>query len=277
MLLVAELVAVVMLLGIAAGRSPQPAVTGHPAPTTVGTGPPLVVGDHRRVELIGLGGPRADALLDRVAADIDTAVEAVEAFWGPDWSRHITLVAAGTDEQFRVAAGGGEPEQWADVAAIAVADRVDPARRVVAGQRIVLAPGAAAMDPKALWIVLSHELFHYAARTDTAPDAPRWLVEGVADFVARPGTPLPAAGSALSATLPSDAELDAAGPQRSLAYDRAWLFARFIADDYGPARLRALYLAACGAGHSDLATAVHDVLDTELPGLLIRWKRWLTG
>ena len=33
-----------------------------------------------------------------------------------------------------------------DTAAVAVADRVDPASRTVSGQRVVLAPGAAAMS-----------------------------------------------------------------------------------------------------------------------------------
>lgn len=34
------------------------------------------------------------------------------------------------------------------------------------------------MSATALRIVLTHELFHYAARVDTALDAPRWLTEG---------------------------------------------------------------------------------------------------
>ena len=93
--------------------------------------------------------------------------------------------------------------------------------------------------------MLSHELFHYAARADTALDAPRWLTEGVADYVARPHTPLPDV-TPLPTALPSDADLAAPGPQRSQAYDRAWLFALFVADTRGAPTLRALYLAACG-------------------------------
>jgi hypothetical protein len=267
--LLAELVAAVGLLIAAPGTAVRP------VPTPSQAAAPLVVGDGRSVELIGLGGPRTDALLARVAATIDTSVGAVETFWGTDWPHHIVLVAAGTDEQFRAAAGGGTPGQWADVAAVAVADRADPARRLATGQRVVLAPGAAAMSQAALQVVLSHELFHYAARADTAPDAPRWLTEGVADFVARPATALPDRTTAPPA-LPSDTDLDAAGPQRALAYDRAWWFARFVAGDYGAAQLRELYLAACGAGHTDPATAVRDVLGIGLPELLADWQRWLT-
>lgn len=275
--LVSEMLVAVVVVIAAPSRNPDPGPTPGSAPTANGPRPVLVVGDNRSVELIGLGGPATEALLDRVFVGIGAAVDAVEAFWGRDWSHHIVLVATGTDEQFRAAAGGDAAEQWADVAAIAVADHVDPARRLVAGQRIVLAPGAAAMSPAALQLVLSHELFHYAARADTAADAPRWLAEGVADFVARPETPVPAGASASPTvpTLPTDAELRGAGPQRALAYDRAWWFARFIADDYGPARLRALYRTACGAGHPDVATAVREVLGIDLSELLVGWRRWL--
>lgn len=138
----------------------------------------LRVADDRTVRLLSLGGAATDRLLSRIAAGIDAAVDEVVAFWGTDWSHDIFVVAAGSDEQFHAAAGGGLASQWADIAAITVVDRVDPARRTVVGQRIVFAPGAAHMSPAALRIVLGHELFHYAARADTALDAPRWLAEG---------------------------------------------------------------------------------------------------
>jgi hypothetical protein len=235
----------------------------------------LVVGD-RTVRLLGLGGPATFYLLSRIASNIGAAVDAVEAFWGVDWSRDISVVAARTDEEFRAAAGGGPASQWADIAAVTVVDRVDPARRVAVGQRIVFAPGAANMTEAALRIVLTHELFHYAARADTVADAPRWLTEGVADFVARPQTPVPADVLPVPLTLPSDTDLDAPGPQRSLAYDRAWWFARFVADTYGTAKLRELYLASCGVRHADVPTTAQDVLAIDPAGLLVRWHQWLT-
>ena len=148
----------------------------------------MEVGD-RTLRTTNLGGPQSE-VLTRVAANIAGAVDAVEAFWGTDWPRDIDVVATGSQRQFEAEAGGGPAAQWADIAAIAVAERVDPARRIAIGQRIVFAPGAVGMREQALRIVLSHELFHYAARADTAVDAPRWLTEGVADYVARPRTPL---------------------------------------------------------------------------------------
>ena len=234
-----------------------------------------MVAADRTVRMTSLGGPKAEALLSRIAANIGQAVDSVQAFWGTDWPRDIAVVATGSQRQFETEAGGGPAAQWADIAAVAVADRVDPARRMAIGQRIVFAPGAVGMSDSALRIVLTHELFHYAARAGTAVDAPRWLTEGVADYVARPPTPLPEPMQ-LPTALPADADLAAPGLQRSQAYDRAWWFARFVADTRGAATLRALYRAACGVGHTDLSTALHDVLGTDTAGVLADWRRWLT-
>ena len=231
------------------------------------------VGD-RRVRLLGSNVPAVERLMSRIQADLGGAIEAVQAFWGADWTRDISMVIAGTDEEFRAAAGGGPASRWADIAAVTVADRVDPVGRLVIGERIVFAPGAAAMSEKSLRIVLTHELFHYAARADTALDAPRWLAEGVADFVARPPAPVPVDALPVPLTLPSDADLDAPGSQRSSAYDRAWWFARFVADTYGAAKLRELYVATCGATHVDMPVALHDVLGDDAAVVLVRWHQW---
>jgi hypothetical protein len=269
------LVVEVVLAGLLIGSRGSAPVASAPAPTQSPPGhDTLVVGDGRTVRLLSLGGQRTDALLSRVAADIGGAVAKVEAFWGTDWSHEIVVVAAGSDQEFSADAGLAPGGQWADIAAVTVADQVDPARRLAVGQRIVFAPGASAMSETALGVVLTHELFHFAARADTALDAPRWLTEGVADYVARPPTPIPASAASQTA-LPSDAELDTPGPQRSLGYDRAWWFARFVADTYGPDRLRALYLRACGVGHTDLASAAQQVLGTDLAELRARWAQWL--
>lgn len=235
---------------------------------------PVVVAG-RTVRMVDLGGPGGRRLLARVATDIGPAVDAVNSFWGTDWPRTVSVVATGSDSQFRAEAGGGTPAQWADIAAVAVADRVDPARRIAVNQRIVFAPAAVKMSERSFRIVLTHELFHYAARSGTALDAPRWLTEGVADFVARPRTALPYI-TQLPTALPADADLDTPGAQRALAYDRAWWFARFVADTDGAATLRRLYQVACGEGHTDMSVAVQEVLGADTRDVVARWRQWLT-
>lgn len=250
----------------------------RPADGTTGSPPTTAVSDSqqtpRSVRAVSLGGARTDLLLRRVRADLDGAVAAVERFWGDDWPREIVIVATDSDAQFVAEAHLDPRRQWTDIAAVAVADEVDPTDRLATGQRIVLAPGASVMSDPALRIVLTHELFHLAARADTALDAPRWLTEGVADFVARPAAPIPP-GAAANTALPTDADLDRPGPDRSAGYDRAWWFARFVANGYGTDGLRRLYVAACGPGHGDLATAVRRALGVDLAELQNGWAGWL--
>lgn len=234
----------------------------------------MELSDGRTVGLVNEGGQRGDALLKRVRADIPAAVDAVVRFWGPEVERTIVVVATGSEDDFVRRAHLDPQRGWSDIAAVAVADSVDLTAQRAAGQRIVLAPGAAAMSDSALRIVLAHELFHLAARPYTALDAPRWFTEGVADFVARPSEELPP-GAAAATALPADSELDIAGPARSAGYDRAWWFARFVAADFGVDGLRRLYTEAAGPGRTDFATAVRAALGIDIDGLQARWERWL--
>ncbi|MGV0717292.1 peptidase [Mycolicibacterium sp. XJ662] len=251
--LLAELLSALLLVG--RFDTPSGPVLATPAsvttPTTASSS--QVLRDGRTVQLVGMGGQQTTRLLSRIAAEMDDAAAAVTAFWGPNWPRDIVVVAAGTDEQFAVIGGGG-PHTAATTTA----------------ERIMFAPAADTMSDSALRIVLRHELFHYAVRAETAADAPQWLTEGVADFVARPAAPRP---DGVAATLPTDADL--AGPQRSAAYDRAWLFSRFVADEYGVGKLRELYLRACGHGHPDTATALHEVLGQEPDAIMAQWRQWM--
>jgi hypothetical protein len=255
-LLVTELICAVLLVGRPEAAPAGPAIA-TPASLTTPTAASAseTLRDGRTVRLVGLGGQHTAPLLARIAAQSDDAAQAVTAFWGPDWPREVLIVAAASDEQFGSLAGGG-----ADTAATTTAER------------ITFGPGADSMSDASLRIVLRHELFHYAARAETAADAPRWLTEGVADFVGRPLTPPPANAAAL-ARIPTDADLD--GADRSLAYDRAWWFSRFVADEYGTPALRALYVRACGHGHRDTSTAVRETLGADLDSVLTRWAQWL--
>ena len=139
---------------------------------------------------------------------------------------------------------------------------------------MVLAPGAATMSAEALRIVLGHELFHYASRADTAADAPRWLTEGVADFVA-PARSAPCRWRWHAEPRCPPTPTSTGGPaQRSAAYDRAWWFARFVADRYGTADAAAAVPARRAArATSTSPTAVREVLGAG-PDADGAWRQW---
>ena len=254
-LLVELIIAVALLAHPAVTAAPEahPALSSTPPASPPSTSRTLTLRDGRTATLIPLGGADSAGLTARIAAELDSATAAVTAFWGDDVAaRHRDR---GDGHRRGIQRHGRR--------------RLRHRRGHDDRRRIVFAPGAAAMSDAALRIVLRHELFHYAARADTATDAPRWLTEGVADFVGRPPQAPP--GPELAADLarvPTDADLDTAGATRSLAYDRAWWFSRFVADRYGTPTLRRLYVTACGPGHPDVATAVRDVLGTDLTELM---------
>lgn len=265
LLLLGELIAAVAVIAWSAAAPSAPPVAAPVAVSTPGASSAstksVTLPDGRTVTVVALSGARAAGLVSRIVAELGGATAAVTDFWGDDWPRHVDIVIAATDEEFLALSGGGT-----DTAA------------TTTSERIVLAPGAAAMSAGALRIVLRHELFHYASRDKTAADAPRWPTEGVADYVGRPSTPPPGPARAASlAVLPTDADLGTPGPSRSLSYDRGWWFSRFVADRYGPAVLRRLYLEACAPGHVDVGTAIRETLGADTTSVLAAWRAWLTG
>ncbi|BBY30558.1 peptidase [Mycolicibacterium sediminis] len=242
------------------GSSPAPPPVPVPAAATTGH----QLHDGRTAEVIPMGGPATIALADRIRRELDGAVDAVTAFWGDSWPRHLVITVTGSPDQFVTLSGG--QDLGPDIAAVTTANCV------------VFAPGAAGLSDATLRIVLRHELLHFAARAQTAPDAPRWLTEGVADYVGRPPAPRPGPeGAAAMARVPTDADLETVGATRSAAYDRAWWFARFVADRWGVDALRRLYLAACGPGHVGIDEAVRTVLGSDLGAVLVEWRQWLGG
>lgn len=257
-LLLAEFLAGVMLLNRSeppaqvplATIVDQPAATG-PASTT------MQLPGGRHAQLIALGGAHSAPLLNRIAAELPAAADAVSRFWGPDWRREIVIVATASDRQFAALAGGG-----ADIAAATTAER------------IVFAPGSAGMSDEALRIVVRHELFHHAVRDDTAADAPRWLTEGVADYIARPADAAAAADAATG--LPSDRDLDTPAPpgRRHTTGPGG----SPPTSPTGTARpVAGAVCQACGPGHSDVATAVRDTLGADLDEVLADWRHWPQG
>jgi hypothetical protein len=257
-----------LLLAVAVVGTPQPSSSAPPPAPSASSAP----GIQREVTLVSLGGVATDPLLRRIATELDGAVDAVESFWGAEWPHEVVIVAAGTDAEFRAQATG--LADTSHIAAVTVADSVNPQENAATGQRVVFAPGAVAMTPDALRTVLTHELFHYAARAATAADAPRFLTEGVADYVARPHLPGVAGRQSVPQTLPSDADFAVPEPALSQAYDRAWLFARYLADRYGPPMLRSFYVRAAGPERTDVDTALRDLLHADRADVLAGWQEW---
>ncbi|GAA1482860.1 hypothetical protein GCM10009624_33000 [Gordonia sinesedis] len=229
--------------------------------------------------------PDTAATVVRLSSQLPTAVAAVSRFWGDGWPRRAVLVATADRAAFDgLTRSSGTT---ANAAAASVFANLNTASDTVTGQRIVFAPTVGDLPAPALAVVLRHELTHIAARTDTAPTAPVWLTEGVAEYVGRTGTYVRFADAAPELTtavrdgrlptgLPADSDFAVDASTSAVAYQSAWSLAAFIADRYGEDRLKKLYVQAASGDAAKTDPAIRAVLGTDRTRLLDEWRRWLT-
>ncbi len=232
-----------------------------------------------------LSYPGTDATVDKVRRELGPAVTAVSDFWGDQWSRRTVVMATGDEKQWsgltRTAPGATSA-----AAAATVFSRIDRGKRVVVGQRIVLAPSAAQLSDAGLAVVLRHELAHVATRLETAEKAPMWLTEGVAEYVGRRGQrasltdaapELAAAVAAgrVPAALPVDKDFAVNSQEARIAYQSAWSFAAFVAAKYGDGKLRDLYRAVGGGEASKQDAAFTRILGADEKAVVGQWQTWL--
>jgi hypothetical protein len=239
-------------------------------------------------EGIVLYHPGSEAMADRLTTELGTAIAAVSSVWGTEWSQRAALLLPDSLDEMRALVGPGFPVE--SVVAVAVADRVDTARRLVAGQRVVLSPnGSRALSVASLRVVLRHEITHLAARADTVDGSPMWLLEGFADYVGyrESGITLPQGAPNLAelvkrsgppAGLPEDKDFRTQGRDLDLAYQEAWSVSRYVSEHYGEPVLLAMYRKLAAAGPVS-ATETDDllraVLGVDRAGLIAGWRQYL--
>lgn len=240
-----------------------------------------------------LAHPDTSDLAANIADELPSAVDAVSDVWGTDWpGRSLVLVTSSHDEftdQVGTAHNGHE------IAAVAISDAVDPEQDRATGQRIVFSPAAGSrLSSDGLRAVLRHELAHIAARPQTVDGSPMWILEGYADYIGyRSGTGAPVTGADIRRIAPSlvvevlrsgapsqvPTDKDFADPERSrTAYETAWSFVVFLAEEYGEDELTSLYrtLADGPSSEGDQRDAFSTILDVSAKDAVDRWGQWLT-
>ena len=220
---------------------------------------------------------------------VEKARPVVRRVWGDDWNDQVVVLIPDTPQEF-VAVTGGGPNR-SDVAAVAVADQVNPDGTVL-GARIVLNPtNLSRLDTAGRRLVIGHELAHVAARAATSDQMPVWLIEGMADYIGNldSGLPVSVAATELAAevragkvpsALPSDAEF-AGGNRLPQAYEKAWLACRLIAERVGQQGLVRFYRVVAKAADTHPTTAVavglRQVLGTDVAAFTAAWRSYLVG
>lgn len=234
--------------------------------------------------------------LQQIADVVDDAVPAVTAVWGTDWSRDVEVVVPSTAEALAADLGedtsgsvAGGAAETPDIAAVAVTDGLDPVTGRPEGQRVVvLAHSFDTLSPLGRRVVFTHEVAHIASAAATGGASPRWLVEGLAEYVGNLGTGQPVRVAAselvtqvghrgLPRRLPADSVFDAA-TTAAAAYEQSWLACRLIASRVGASGLVRFYRQVGRSGYSTASAvsgAMRSVLHESTAQFVVRWRAYL--
>jgi hypothetical protein len=262
------------------------ALTGETITSWVGPwryGPLVAVSGARSLVL---GPPGEDAALQRLASEIDTAIASVSSVWGTGWSQRVAAIVPADATTFTALTDAGARES----SAAAVTDGIDSGTGRPYGQRLAINPAPfAALTPLGRRIVLMHEITHLASAAVTADITPRWLAEGLAEYVANlhSGQSVATAAAELRAqiakgrlptTLPSDAAFGASGSVLAAQYEQAWLACRLIATRAGQSGLLRFYRAvgtALAPRAEAVASAFRSVLHETQSAFVGQWRAYL--
>ncbi len=225
----------------------------------------------RRSLVIGID--TSAATLRPYAATADRVVPQVTAVWGKGWSRYAVVIVPRTVGQLGRALGRSAAS-LDGYAAVTTAEGSSP-HGAVAERVWVNTPAMAGLSSIGRQVVLRHEMTHVATAAPEHPDAPLWLVEGVAEWMGYRGSGIPlavATGDLLDevrrgrtpAALPDDKAFSGAGVD--VAYESAHLACATIVARYGAADLVALYRAVVIDG-DDVSTALQTLTGTTISAL----------
>ncbi|MFT3715487.1 MAG: hypothetical protein QM774_05930 [Gordonia sp. (in: high G+C Gram-positive bacteria)] len=255
--------------------------------------PPWTYDGLRAAQVDSAGGrsavlsyPDTDTTVGYIRRQLAPGIEAVSDFWGKDWPQTAVVVVTGDEDQFAGLTRTAEGDTEA-AAAATVFSTINRSTQTVVGQRVVFSPAAAQLSEAGIAVVLRHELFHAASRLITADKTPKWLTEGVAEYVGRRGTKpdfndvapdlAVQVASGEKTTLPKDKDFSVDTDQARLAYQTAWSFAAYIAGKYGDPKLRAMYAAAAPTVTDDTTkAAVKSSLGVDYDTLIRDWQAWLS-
>jgi hypothetical protein len=202
----------------------------------------------------------------------------VRKIYKSDWTGKV-LVTAVSDQKVFDAYFEGSPDKLAQIEAVTI-PRYDEVQEWSGGARPVLSrvvfnPATLGRGDEELQHTLTHEFTHVAFGPVTSDDTPRWLVEGMAEYVAYTSEDVSdstAGGYArrVSATaLPPDGSFYESADN----YVLGWLAVRLIAQRYGAGKAFALY--RWFKDHSGTDAGFQSVLGTSLSAFTQAWLGYL--
>jgi len=235
--------------------------------------------------VLGLGSQDS---LRAYARDVDRAVPRVLKFWSSQWSGRVVIVVPRTEEQM-AALLGGRPAQYSRIAAITRGE-LGATEDAAPADRVFINPqGFGRLSTLGRQVIMTHEITHVAARAQTQRWTPKWLSEGLADYVGFRDSGLATRTVAQELTadvrrgrlpsgLPGDDAFLTTGKGLPQAYEQSWLACRLIAERYGTRALVGFYRAV-GTVQADVSGAVErafrEQLGTTQAAFTRQWRAYL--
>jgi hypothetical protein len=245
---------------------------GHDDRTPLWLTGPVTTAAAGRALVIASGG-HAGGVLDLARQALDDVGKVL-----PGWRGKLVMEVPGSEDQLEQALGA-PAGRYANIAAVTTS--VDGSLVPGSPVHVFLNPKVFdGLGPRGAQVVVSHESTHVATDA-TFAEMPTWLLEGFADYVALAHARIPVATAASQILarirkdgppdhLPTATELDPAAPGLGATYEEAWLAARFIAQEYGEARLVTFYRKVSGG--EAVERAFKGTLGTTEDAFVARWR-----
>lgn len=242
----------------------------------------------RRPDVLVIGSASDEPELARLAGAAEIAIPRVTAVWGRHWSQRVVIQWPASVKE--MAAITGDDGDLHRIAAVTTSETSATAGFVPVGDRVTLNPKVwPETSTVGAEVILTHELTHVASRNDTSIATPKWLSEGLADYVGYLSLDLPPTELANDLTslvqhgrqprgLPSNADFDGANPHIGLAYQSGWMACRYVVTRYGLPRLLRFYrvIGRSVFGSDQAIThALRTVLHTSAGRFLAGWRQYV--
>jgi hypothetical protein len=228
--------------------------------------------------------PGDEALARKLLRVADRAYTQVDAAWIGPWERKAVILVPKDQQEAEELVGASDLSR---VAAVASSSVESGASERVLGNRIVVnTDNVERYNDLNLQVLITHEMTHVATRT-LGDGVPLLLVEGFADWAAlkplgyplavtRPNLARRVRADRFDGRLPGDGEFR--GPDAAVAYDEGSAFCLWLADTYGPGKLRALYRQFRGSdppSEAEFDRGFRRVLDLTRRQAERRWAIWV--
>jgi len=226
-----------------------------------------------------IAGDGIDARNWAVAANTAVAKD-VPKLRAADWNHRLVIIVPSNERLLEQSMGAARGADSA-LAGITWPDGGKPAAAPI---RIMINANG---QPNSLAtsIVLAHEAVHVATRSPISP-APTWLVEGYADYIAYLSYPQGAQAAATDLlsevkrngpprTLPSESDFGAQHPDLNRTYAEAWSVCRYLAEQYGSAKLWKFYQAVDKSPDGSIAGPARSAFGISQHQVITGWQQHL--